>query len=135
MVRTWEDRYRDLGHLFYSIACCDRSIVRAEIEALKDMIERHWLVEDRGYDELGVGSARYIDIGFDQARVAGLSAKEAFERFKDGQLQDPRRCNGWTKDLIMRTALEIARASGSVNRSEAQYLGALKDLLGHPTAE
>ncbi|MBK7084498.1 MAG: hypothetical protein IPH53_07450 [Flavobacteriales bacterium] len=66
-METYEDRYRSMGYLFYSIAACDRSIILAEIEALKEMTARHWLVEDRSYDELGIESARYIDIAFDRA--------------------------------------------------------------------
>jgi hypothetical protein len=32
---TYEDQYRSLGYLFYSIAACDRSIIQAEINALE----------------------------------------------------------------------------------------------------
>ena len=66
---TYEDRYRSLGYLFYSIAACDRSIIQAEIDALKEMTARHWLMEDRSYDELGIESARYIDIAFDLSLI------------------------------------------------------------------
>ena len=47
---TYEDQYRSLGYLFYSIAACDRNIIQAEINALKEMTARHWLMEDRSYD-------------------------------------------------------------------------------------
>ena len=127
---TYEDQYRSLGYLFYSIAACDRSIIQAEINALKEMTARHWLVEDRSYDELGIESARYIDIAFDHALEQRLSAKEAYARFVEDQLREPRRFDGWTKSLILRTAVEIAKASGSVNRAEATRIGELQKLLG-----
>ena len=107
---TYEDQYRSLGYLFYSIAACDRSIIQAEINALKEMTARHWLVEDRSYDELGIESARYIDIAFDHALEQRLSSKDAYARFVEDQLREPRRFDGWTKSLILRTAVEIARA-------------------------
>lgn len=115
---TYEDRYRSLGYLFYSIAGCDRRIIPAEIDALKRMVEEHWLVDDRSYDDLGIGSARYIDVTFDHALDQRMSAKAAYARFTEEQLKEPERFNGGTKHLILRTA-EIAKTSGSVNRSEA----------------
>jgi uncharacterized tellurite resistance protein B-like protein len=127
---TYEDRYRSLGHLFYSIAGCDRSIIQAEIDALKRMVEEHWLVDDRSYDDLGVESARYIDVAFDHALAQRLSAKAAYARFEEDQLREPGRFDGWTKSLILRTAVEIAKASGSVNKTEASTIGALQKLLG-----
>ena len=127
---TYEDRYRSLGYLFYSIAGCDRSIIQAEIDAMKRMVEEHWLVEDRSYDDLGIESARYIDVTFDQALDERMSPKAAYERFAEEQMKEPRRFDGWTKSLILRTAVEIAKASGSVNRSEASRINELQKLLG-----
>ncbi|MBK6830009.1 MAG: leucine-rich repeat domain-containing protein [Flavobacteriales bacterium] len=97
---TYEDQYRSLGYLFYSIAACDRNIIQAEINALKEMTARHWLMEDRSYDELGIESARYIDIAFDHALEQRLSSKDAYARFVEDQLREPRRFDGWTKSLI-----------------------------------
>lgn len=128
--QTYEDQYRSLGYLFYSIAACDRSIIQAEINALKEMTARHWLVEDRSYDELGIESARYIDIAFDHALEQRLSSKDAYARFVEDHLREPRRFDGWTKSLILRTAVEIAKASGSMNRAEATRIGDLQKLLG-----
>ena len=127
---TYEDRYRSLGYLFYSIAACDRSIVQAEINALKEMTARHWLLEDRNYDELGIESAKYIDITFDHALEQRLTSKAAYARFEKDQLREPLRFDGWTKSLILRTAVAIAKASGSVNSTEATRIGALQKLLG-----
>ena len=52
----YEDRYTSLGHLFYSVAACDRKVVQAELTAFKEMIDRHWMLEDRSLDEVGVES-------------------------------------------------------------------------------
>lgn len=128
-LSTYEDRYRSLGYLFYSIAACDRRIIRSEIEALKEMTARHWLVEDRSYDELGIESARYIDITFDRAMAERMPYREAYARFEADQLLDPERFDGWTKSQILRTAVAIAKASGSVNSSEAKRIGDLQKLL------
>jgi hypothetical protein len=134
METTYEDRYRHLGYLFYSIASCDRRIVQAEIDALKVMIEDHWTHTDPGYDELGIETVRYIDIHFDHALEKGLSPKEAYAVFEQAQMNEPDRFNGWTKSLILRTAVAIASASGSVNRSEAKRIQALQKLLGRVPA-
>jgi hypothetical protein len=131
--RTYEDRYRSLGYLFYSIAGCDRSIIQAEIDTLKRMVEEHWLVDDRSYDDLGIESARYIDVTFDHAIEQRMSPKAAFARFTEEQQNEPERFDGWTKSLILRTAVAIAKASGSVNKSEATRIGVLQKLLWSPT--
>ncbi len=130
METTYEDRYRHLGYLFYSIAGCDRRIIQAEIDALKLMIEDHWSQTDPGYDELGIEAVRYIGIHFDHALEKRLPPKEAYAVFEQAQLREPDRFNGWTKSLILRTAMAIARASGSVNRSETEFIRALQKLLG-----
>jgi len=133
METTYEDRYRHLGYLFYSIAGCDRRIIQAEIDALKRMVKEHWTTADPGYDDLGIEAVRYIDIHFDHALEKGLSPKEAYTVFEQAQLREPQRFNGWTKSLILRTAMAIASASGSVNRSEAARIRALQKLLGRVT--
>jgi hypothetical protein len=126
---TYEDRYRSLGLVFHSIAGCDRRIIQAEIDALKHMVKEHWLAADGSYDDLGIESARYIDVAFDQAREERMPCKAAYERFEREQLQHPERYNGWTKSLILRTAMAIAQASGSVNREEAALIARLEKLL------
>ena len=128
-MEDYEARYRSLGHLFYSIAACDRRIVQREIDALKRMTAEHWLVEDRSYDELGVESARHIDITFDRLVHERMSYAAAYARFEADQLREPDRFDVWTRSLILRTAVAIAQASGSVNGSEARRIGALQELF------
>lgn len=131
--KTYEDRYLSLGLLFYSIAGCDRRVIQAEIDALKQMVKEHWLVEDRNYDDLGIESARYIDIAFDHALEARTPSLAAYRQFEKEQLAEPDRFDGWTKSLILRTAVRIAQASGSVNGAEAARIGELQKLLGRTT--
>ena len=126
---TYEDGYRHLGYLFYSIAGCDRRIIQAEIDALKHMVETHWQAEDRSYDDLGIEAVRYIELHFDHAVEQRLPSRKAFAFFEEAQLKEPLRFSGWTKDLILRTAMAIAQASGSINRSEAEHIAALRELL------
>lgn len=128
-MTTYEDRYRSLGYLFYSIAACDRSIVQEEIDALKEMTARHWLANDDSYDELGIESARYIDIAFDGARAQGMPHHEAYERFEAAQLQEPRRFDNAAKSMILRTAMRIAEAHADVNSDEAMRIRMLERLL------
>ena len=86
----YEDRYTSLGHLFYSVAACDRKVVQAELTAFKEMIDRHWMLEDRSLDEVGVESVRYMDIAFDEAHSMGMPSAEAFAHFEADQLRDER---------------------------------------------
>ncbi len=126
----YEDRYTSLGHLFYSVAACDRKVVQAELTAFKEMIDRHWMLEDRSLDEVGVESVRYMDIAFDEAHSMGMSSAEAFAHFEADQLREPDRYDGWTKSLILKTAMAIAQASSGVNASEVKLIGRLQKLLG-----
>lgn len=126
---TYEDRYRSLGYLFYSVAWCDRNLIQAEIDSLKRMVKEHWLVVDRNYDDLGIESAQYIEVTFDHAMDIRMPAKEAYRIFEEAQTQDPDRFDKKTKELILLSAMEIAAASGSVNRSEAACINELTELL------
>ncbi len=127
---TYEDRYRHLGYLFYSVAYCDRRIIQAEIDAMEQMVKEHWQAEDNSFDDLGIEAVRYIELHFDHALQQKWSAKEAYAIFQEAQLLEPHRFNGWTKSLILRTAMAIAQASGSINRSEAERITELQELLG-----
>lgn len=126
---TYEDRYRSLGYLFYSIAWCDRNLIQAEIDSLKRMVKEHWLVVDRNYDNLGIESARYIEVTFDHAMDTRMPAKEAYRIFEEAQTKEPERFDEKTKGLILHSAIAIAAASGSVNRSEAAFINELTQLL------
>ncbi len=129
VMATYEDRYRSLGYLFYSIAWCDRNLIQAEIDSLKRMVKEHWLVVDRNYDELGIESAQYIEVTFDHAMDIRMPAKEAYQIFETAQTEEPDRFDKKTRELILLSALAIAAASGSVNRSEAACINELTELL------
>lgn len=126
---TYEDRYRSLGYLFYSVAWCDRNLIQAEIDSLKHVVNTHWLVVDRNYDELGIESARYIEVTFDHAMDIRMPARAAYAIFAESQVKEPDRFDQKTKELILRSAMAIAEASGSVNRSEAARISELEELL------
>ena len=126
---SYEDRYRSLGYLFYSVAWCDRNLIQAEIDSLNRMVKEHWLVVDRNYDELGIESAQYIEVTFDHAMDIRMPAKAAYKIFAEAQAQEPDRFDKKTKELILHSALAIAAASGSVNRSEAACINELTELL------
>lgn len=123
-------RYASLGFLFYSIAACDRRVGEAELAAFRRMLAQHWMIEDAGVHGRSVDDVGRMGSAFEEALRGGMSASAAYARFEAEQLRDPDRFDGWTRSLILRTAVAIAKASAGVNASEVRIIGRLQKLLG-----
>jgi uncharacterized tellurite resistance protein B-like protein len=122
--------YAGLGILFYSIAACDRRVGEAELAAFRRMVAQHWMIEDAGVHGRSVDDVTRMEAAFEEALRAAMPATMAYARFEAEQSREPARFDGWTRSLILRTAVAIAKATAGVNASEVRIIGRLQKLLG-----
>jgi hypothetical protein len=113
-----QDLYAHLGFLFYSIAAGDRRVTPAEVAQLKQEVRKHWMPLEPSRDEFGTDMAHYMDISFDYAVGERMSAREAFDRFKDYYASEHAAFDPSTKALIVRTATAIAASQNGINKAE-----------------
>jgi tellurite resistance protein len=122
--------YDGLGLLFYAVAACDRRVGVAELTAFRRMLAQHWMIEDAGVHGRSVEDVRRMEVAFEEALRASVPWAVAYARFEQEQLREPERYDGWTRSLILRTAVAIAKATAGVNASEVRVIGRLQKLLG-----
>lgn len=120
-----QEFYSNLGFLFYSVAASDRHVAPAETERLRAEMKAHWIPLEPAHDDIGTVLAEYMDISFDYAVGEGMSAHEAFDRFKEYYDSEPDTFDASTKALVLRTARAIAASRSGINKSEHGALARL----------
>ncbi len=129
MNQRKEQLYAALGHLFYGIAASDGRVSPEETAKLKKLVRQQWMPVEPGQDEAGTDLAYYIEIGFDHANEAGLSADKAFDRFRKGYGDLADLFDTSTRNMVMRTAQAVADALGNRSQHEQRILEQLKEVL------
>lgn len=123
--------YQNLGKLFYAIAMADKKVVPEEVEKLKEDVRKYWLSVDEIEDDFGTDAAYQIEIVFDWLQQEEKESGVYFEEFVDFLKEHPSKFNDQIKQLIWRTADDIAFSFAGKNKSELILLANLKTLLKH----
>lgn len=121
--------YQNLGKLFYAIAMADKKVVPEEVEKLKEDVKKYWLQVDDIEDDFGTDAAYQIEIVFDWLQKEEKDSELYFDEFVDFFKEHPSKFNDRIKQLIWRTADDIAFSFAGKNKSELILLAKLKMLL------
>lgn len=121
--------YQNLGKLFYTVAMADKRVVPEEVKKLKEDVRKYWLDVDDIEDEFGSDAAYQIEIVFDWLLQEEMESQSCFEEFVDFFKEHPSKFNDQIKQLIWRTADDIAFSFAGKNKSELILLTKLKMLL------
>jgi len=121
--------YQNLGKLFYAVAMADKKVVPEEVEKLKEAVRKYWLQVDDIEDEFGTDAAHQIEIVFDWLQNEEKDGEHYFREFTDFYKEHPSKFNDKIKQLILRTAYDIASSFAGRNKSELILLAKLKMLL------
>lgn len=123
------EHYQNLGKLFYAIAMADKKVAPKEVEKLKEDVRKFWLSVDDIEDEFGTDAAYQIEIVFDWLQKEEKESQLYFDEFKDFFKAHPSKFNDRVKQLIWRTADDIASSFAGKNKSELILLTKLELLL------
>ena len=121
--------YQSLGKLFYAVALADKNVRPIEIQRLKEDVQKYWLAVDAIEDEFGADAAYQIEIVFDWLKQEEKNGDTYFQEFVDFYKEHPSRFNTSIKQLIFKTADDIAFSFANKNKSELILLAKLKMLL------
>lgn len=109
---------RQIGNLFYAIAKADRTLSFEEYVKLTDALEKYWTVFDK--DSLDL-----IKSQFNVLQEQNQSSKQCFKEFLNYLHQHPEEFNKDIKELILKTANDIAYAFAKINKSELNLMAKL----------
>ncbi|KKL73360.1 hypothetical protein LCGC14_2075700 [marine sediment metagenome] len=121
--------YQNLGKLFYAVAMADKKVVPKEVEKLKEDVRKYWLEVDAIEDEFGSDAAYQIEIVFDWLQNEEEESQFYFDEFVDFYKEHPSRFDPKIKELILKTADDIASSFAGRNKSELILLSKLESLL------
>ncbi|WP_149277012.1 hypothetical protein [Pareuzebyella sediminis] len=124
--KVGNELYQNLGKLFYAIAIADRKVKIKEVEKLRQDVRKYWLDVDAIEDEFGSDAAYQIEIVFDWLNKEENEGGYYFDEFKDFYREHPSKFDSTIKQLIWRTANDIADSYAGKNKSELVVLGKLK---------
>ncbi|NNE77165.1 MAG: hypothetical protein HKN31_08840 [Pricia sp.] len=127
--KTGNEMYQNLGKLFYAVAMADKKVVPEEVEKLNEDVRKYWLSVDDIEDEFGSDAAYQIEIVFDWLMDREEESQLYFDEFEDFYREHPSKFNDQIKQLIWRTADDIASSFAGKNKSELIILAKLKELL------
>jgi len=129
MVTNYQRIYEKLGFLFYAIAVADNVVTNAEMDSLKEMVQKIWVPAEDSTDEFGTDAAQYIFISFDYLVNEGVGAETAFVEFEDYYSEHSAAFDKEMKKNILSTAHGIAEAFKGENSKESAILARLESLL------
>lgn len=124
-----EQLYQNLGKLFYAVAAADRVVKEEEEKTLKRIVKEEWVKLEDTTDEYGIDAAYRIEVIFDFLKHRRPDSNQAFEDFKKFKKEHEHLFDEELKNLIWRTAGEIALAFARKNKSELILLSKLKMIL------
>ncbi|MFS4491276.1 hypothetical protein [Maribacter sp. 2308TA10-17] len=121
--------YQSLGKLFYAVAMADKNVRPIEIERLKEDVQKYWLPVDAIEDEFGTDAGYQIEIVFDWLQQEEKEGNTYFQEFVDFYKEHPGKFTKAIKQLIFKTADDIASSFANKNKSELILLAKLKLLM------
>lgn len=121
--------YQNTGKLFYAVAAVDKKVRPEEYEKLAEIIKSDWLPLEDTVDPFGSDAAFQIEFIFDWLEDACVEPYDCFEEFKEFKDTHEYLFTEDVKQLIWKTAYEIASAFSKRNKSELVMLSKLALLL------
>ena len=121
--------YKNLGKLFYAVAWADKKVNPVEANKLKECVRKYWLLVNGVDGGFGIDVAYQIEVVFDRLEREKKEGTICFQEFIDFFREHPQKFNQDIKQLIWKTADEIAFSFSNKNKSELIILSRLKILL------
>lgn len=121
--------YSNLGKLFYAIAAADNTITNEEVNTLKQIVNTEWLLLDGEKNKSEIDAMRQLKITFEQLRSEKQDIKICMSDFKLFKQNNEDLYTDSVKQLIWKTANQIASSFARKNKSELVLIAELAALL------
>lgn len=117
--------YQSTGKLFYAIAAVDKNVREEEYEKLVEIIKSDWLPLEDTEDNFGTDAAFQIEFIFDWLEDSCPEPYDCYYEFVDFKRSHEYVFTDEIRQLIWKTAYEVASAFNKRNKSELAMLSKL----------
>lgn len=118
--------YEVLGKLFYAIAAVDGTVELSEVNKLKEIVKKEWLLIEDVEDAFKTDAAYQIEVVFDWLDSQNhLNSENLYTEFVTYKKNQPHFFTPVIKKLIIKTAHDIASSFSDKNKSELIILAKL----------
>jgi hypothetical protein len=124
----YEELYKELGRLFYSIAAADGTVHPEEKKTLEQIVQTNWKFLEDSKDDYGTDKAFLIDFAFDYEESEGFPGN-GYSSFENFYNQNKDKFNADIIRKILITAQSISDTYRNKNKDEKEALDKLSLLL------
>lgn len=130
-MKNYEEYYKQMGNLLYSVAASDGSIAPKVWKELRRMVKEELVPQEHHNDEFGSDSAFAVEFQFDLLEGNDIPANQAWEELEEYLKHNAPLLPVADKERLMDGARKVAASFHGINKEEKSLLGKLEKLLSH----
>jgi len=129
-MKNYQEYYKQMGNLLYSVAAIDGSIAIKEWIELRRLVKEELVPQEKHNDEFGTDAAFAVEFQFDILEGNDVASAEAFDEVHEYLRHNAPLLPAADKERLLTGATRVAASFHSINKEEKIILGKLKQLLG-----
>lgn len=131
-MKNYQEFYKQMGNLLYSMAAIDGKIAPKELKELRRMVREELVPQEKHNDEFGTDAAYAVEFQFDVLEGSDAHSSEAWEEAKEYLKHNSALLPEKDRNLLMHGAEHVAAAFHGISKAEHMLLDKLKALLQTP---
>jgi uncharacterized tellurite resistance protein B-like protein len=128
-MKNYQEYYKQMGNLLYSIAAVDGSIAPKEWKELRRMVREDLVPQEKHNDDFGTDAAFAVEFQFDLLSGNDVPFENAWDEVSEYLKHNAPLLPEKDKVLFITSAEKVAAAFHGISKSEHAYLGKLKEKL------
>ena len=129
-MKNYQEYYKQMGNLLYSVAAIDGSIAGKEWKELRRMVKEELVPQEKHNDEFGTDAAFAVEFQFDILEGNDAASADAFDEVHEYLKHNAPLLPAVDKERMLQGATKVAASFHSINKAEKGILGKLKAILG-----
>ena len=131
-MKNYQEFYKQMGNLLYSIAAIDGKIASKELKELRRMVREELVPQEKHNDEFGTDAAFAVEFQFDVLEGSDAPSSDAWDEAKEYLKHNSALLPEKDRNLLMHGAEHVAAAFHGISKAEHVLLDKLKVLLAVP---
>ncbi|HOY95776.1 MAG TPA: TerB family tellurite resistance protein [Catalimonadaceae bacterium] len=131
-MKNYQEFYKQMGNLLYSIAAIDGKIAPKELKELRRMVREELVPQEKHNDEFGTDAAFAVEFQFDVLEGSDAPSSDAWDEAKEYLKHNSALLPEKDRNLLMHGAEHVAAAFHGISKAEHVLLDKLKVLLAVP---
>ena len=128
-MKNYQEYYKQMGNLLYSVASIDGSIAPKEWTALRKMVKEELVPAEAHNDEFGTDAAFAVEFQFDILEGNDATSEMAWEDLEEYLKHNAPLLPAADKLRMLEASTRVAAAFHKLNKEEKNILGKLVKLL------